>query len=74
MCSLPGSGLEPVSPALAGGCLSALPPGKSQIYAFSFLEINLLFIWLRGGFSGGTQESSIFIVARRIVALWDLVP
>ena len=27
----PGSGVEPVSPALAGGFFSTAPPGKSQI-------------------------------------------
>ena len=30
MWDLPGSGLEPVSPALAGGFLTTAPPGKSQ--------------------------------------------
>ena len=30
MWNLPGSGIEPVSPALAGGFLSTVPPGKSQ--------------------------------------------
>ena len=40
MFSLPGSGIEPVSPALVGGFLSAVPPGKSQIYALSlFFEL-----------------------------------
>ena len=29
MWDLPGPGLEPVSPALAGGCLTTVPPGKS---------------------------------------------
>ena len=28
MWNLPGSGLEPVSPALAGGFLTTAPPGK----------------------------------------------
>ena len=31
MWSLPGPGLEPVSPALAGGFLTPAPPGKSPI-------------------------------------------
>ena len=30
MWDLPGPGLEPVSPALAGGFLTTVPPGKSQ--------------------------------------------
>ena len=35
---------------------------------FFFFLINLLFIWLCWGFSGGTQESSVFTMARGIVA------
>ena len=31
MWDLPGPGLEPVSPALAGGFLTTAPPGKSQV-------------------------------------------
>ena len=30
MGDLPGPGLEPMSPALAGGFLTTAPPGKSQ--------------------------------------------
>ena len=30
MRDLPGPGLEPMSPALAGGFLTTAPPGKSQ--------------------------------------------
>ena len=30
MWDLPGPGIEPVSPALAGGFLTTVPPGKSQ--------------------------------------------
>ena len=31
MWDLPGPGLEPTSPALAGGFLTTVPPGKSVI-------------------------------------------
>ena len=31
MWDLPGPGIEPVSPALAGGFLTAAPPGKSPV-------------------------------------------
>ena len=34
MGDLPGPGLEPVSPALAGGFLTTAPPGKSQAESF----------------------------------------
>ena len=31
---LPGPGIEPVSPALAGGFLTTRPPGKSHIFFY----------------------------------------
>ena len=34
---LPGPGLKPVSPALAGGFLTTAPPGKPQLTRFSSL-------------------------------------
>ena len=34
MWDLPGPGLEPVSPALAGGFLTTVPPGKSPCFHF----------------------------------------
>ena len=34
MWDLPGPGLEPVSPALAGGFLTTAPPGKSCVFWF----------------------------------------
>ena len=44
MWDLPGAGIEPVSPELAGGFLTTVPPGKSQegvfLINFSFLEIS----------------------------------
>ena len=36
MWDLPGPGLEPVSPALAGGFLTTAPPGKPRILFFIF--------------------------------------
>ena len=42
MWDLPGPGLEPVSPALAGGLLTTAPPGKPQNF--------LLHVLLVGGF------------------------
>ena len=35
MWDLPGPGLEPVSPALAGGFLTSAPPGKSLQFCFN---------------------------------------
>ena len=36
MWDLPGLGIEPVSPALAGGFLSTVPPGKPPKIVFFF--------------------------------------
>ena len=36
MWDLPGPGLEPVSPALAGGFLTTAPPGKPPPHSFSY--------------------------------------
>ena len=36
MWDLPGPGIEPMSPALAGGFLTIVPPGKSQHNCFYF--------------------------------------
>ena len=38
MWDLPGPGLEPVSPALAGRFLTTAPPGKSTVDAFLMKE------------------------------------
>ena len=43
MRDLPGPGLEPVSPALAGGFLTTAPPGKpyKKIFKKLYLKVNL---------------------------------
>ena len=48
MWDLPGPGLEPVSPALAGGFLTTVPPGELPFFFFQFV-----FLYSRdsGGFS-----------------------
>ena len=38
MWNLPGPGLEPMSPALAGGFLTTAPPGKPQFFTF-FVQV-----------------------------------
>ena len=52
MWDLPGPGLEPVSPALAGGLLTTVPPGKSQFFlvfasVLLLLHIKCLFLLYR---------------------------
>ena len=45
MWDLPGPGLEPTSPALAGGFLTTVPPGKSRCPPLNyFVQILLCFI------------------------------
>ena len=39
MWDLPGPGLEPVSPALAGGFLTTVPPEKAYIYNIYIIYI-----------------------------------
>ena len=41
MWDLPGPGLKPVSPALAGGFLTTAPPGKSEVLIITELGIAL---------------------------------
>ena len=36
MWDLPGPGIESVSPALAGGLLTTVPPGKPSINSFNY--------------------------------------
>ena len=43
MWDLPGPGLEPVSPALAGGFSTTAPPGKPEESFFSFTLFYFLF-------------------------------
>ena len=38
MWDLPGPGLEPMSPALAGGFLTTVPPGKPTIFQQVYLS------------------------------------
>ena len=56
MWNVPGPGIELVSPALAGGFLSTVPPGKSRDYfwqnGFEVLGKNFIeemYIWIRVG-------------------------
>ena len=46
MWDLPEPGLEPVSPALAGGFLTTVPPGKSLYEFFYSSLISSVISWL----------------------------
>ena len=45
MCDLPGSGIEPVSSALAGGFFTTEPPVKYYFTYFNFLDIVIKFVY-----------------------------
>ena len=49
MWDLPGPGLEPVSPALTGGFLTTVPPGKTLLYIIYLLVfVNVGFNFSKG--------------------------
>ena len=60
MWDLPGPGLKPVSPALAGGFLTTAPPGKSLLYSLLYLTLSLG-IMLLGFIHGFACVSSLFL-------------
>ena len=53
MCDLPGPGLEPLSPALAGGFLTIAQPGKPHFVVYGVCEVRLG-SWGWRARSGGT--------------------
>ena len=66
MWDLPGSGIEPVSPALAGGFFATEPPGKpSQSFSLSLFFFKLeAFYFVLGycqltGFPGGSAVKNL---------------
>ena len=42
MWDLPEPGIEPVSPALAGGFLTTGPPGKPYRFVFKALQVTVM--------------------------------
>ena len=55
MWDLPGPGLEPVSPALAGRFSTTAPPGKPSLFIFNVWS--LFALWAGGCQVGGREES-----------------
>ena len=56
MWDLPGPGLEPVSPALAGGFLTTAPPGKPRVRLLKLSDSFLFKLCGRVGVSGGEED------------------
>ena len=51
MWNLPRPGLEPTSPALAGGFLTTVPPGKSLVFFFFMIALAIQhLLWFHKNF------------------------
>ena len=61
MCDLPGPGLEPVSPALAGRFLTTVPPGK-PIHCLDYYRF-------AGSLEIGKSEFSKFVLQKDLLIL-----
>ena len=57
MWGLPGPGLEPVSPALAGGFLTTVPPGKPRLASLSVWPVDS---WVEFSFFSFVQDCLVF--------------
>ena len=67
MWDLPGPGLKPVSPALAGGFLTTAPPGKPTFY---YLKENSKAIWYRStAFSKSDKDALYRNCNRKLLTL-----
>ena len=58
MWDLPGPGLEPVSPALAGGFLTTVPPGKSPEEILK-VSNKIVYAWYVEGEKGSKLSFSV---------------
>ena len=78
MWDLPGLGLDPMSPALAGRFLTTVPPGKSLVlYLDFFFNLCLAELGLyccAGAFSTCGEQRLLFIAVRGLlIAVASLV-
>ena len=77
MWDLPGLGLEPVSPTLAGRFLTTAPRGKPYILIYKEIFIFLVLLGLHccaQAFSSCGKRGLLFIVVRRLlIAVASLV-
>ena len=67
MWDLPGPGVKPVSPALAGGFLTTAPPGEPKTLAFILSEVS---VWRILG-SGVTLSDFHFDIITTLAAVGD---
>ena len=80
MWDLPGPGIEPVSPALAGGFSTTAPPGKPLEYFFKINLFIYLFLTVLGlccrtrVFSSCGERGILFVAVRgRLIVVASLV-
>ena len=59
MWDLPGPGLEPVSPALAGGFLTTAPPGKPEQKFYTGVSSKDMWMGAPLGFPGGAVVENL---------------
>ena len=62
MWDLPGPGLEPMSPALAGGFLTTAPPGKPQ--RFNIVKMAILSNWSTNAIQSLSKFQQLFCFAK----------
>ena len=70
MWDLPGPGLELVSPALAGGFLTTVPPGKPYPLKFLFIYSFLAVLGLRcctWAFSSCSEQGLLFVAVHGLL-------
>ena len=65
MWDLPGPGLEPVSPALAGGFSTTAPPGKHPIFKNKFIYFRLRWVFIAACSLSSCGEWELLFVAVR---------
>ena len=56
MWDLPGLGIEPMSPALAGGFLTTVPPGKHSGLFFLFVFVGVFLLYTYFNFCTGKEK------------------
>ena len=64
MWDLPGPGLEPVSPALAGGFLTTAPPGKFLFVTFDY-EVLVFENSFRPGLKSSPENLHLLLLGAR---------
>ena len=73
MWDLPRPGLEPVSPALAGGFSTTAPPGKPMIMFYTQRNLSNILVGIKEHFSGYVGHKVVHKVCHAVLAERDLL-